>query len=79
MYSIRERTTAKAGVAVRGLVELISELSACASAEEVVLFHFGTAARLFTVVLHERGSTMVGCVSLPRRRTMGIKHQCPDR
>ncbi|XXF78296.1 hypothetical protein P2318_00640 [Myxococcaceae bacterium GXIMD 01537] len=65
-YALRQRTAAAARIPVKGIGELVTELATLEEGTVVSLFHFGALGRVFTVVVHEPSTRMVGCIAAPR-------------
>jgi hypothetical protein len=68
LYRIRKWTTERAGIQVDGIAELLSTLSTLEPERNVLVFHFDSGRRLFSVFLDEQAGELVGCIGISRRQ-----------
>lgn len=64
-YQIRAASAERSGVDVQGMEHLLQALAQLPASEPLVVCHYGTPHRLFSVFVG--GGGIVGCVSVPRR------------
>lgn len=67
-FAIREETARRAGIDTCGIPETLAALARTPAREDVLLFHFSGARRLFTVFVSLDGDVL-GCVRVVRRPT----------
>ncbi len=67
-FRIRLDTVRQAGIETLGLDDALGSLGAQPLDDKVLLFHFGTDERVFTVLVHSQSGEKLGCISAPRGR-----------
>lgn len=68
-YRIRRDTAAAAGVAADGIEGALEGLERREGDEQILLFHFRTEERLYTLFVAERDREVVGCISIEARQS----------
>lgn len=74
-YQIRAQTAREAGVDVWGVDEFLTALGGLESSSVLLVFHFTTADRYFSVFIGADEEALVGCLSVPRRFADGVDHR----
>ncbi len=65
-YRVRAATTAEGGADTKGFPETLEELAKLPAEETVLLFHFSSQPKLFTVFVSESTRRIVGCLRVTR-------------
>ena len=68
-FTLRDKTSAAAGVIAAGLKETLRALHDLDGTEQVLLYHFTGREKVFTVFVRDRGEVFVGCVRADRQST----------
>ncbi|MCC6806370.1 MAG: hypothetical protein IT381_03010 [Deltaproteobacteria bacterium] len=66
-FEIRSKTAGAAGIEILGFEETLAALEPMPSTSPLLLFHFSSASRTFTLFVDESAQRLIGCICSRRR------------